>query len=245
MTDHTATCHDRKRPMRLFSPEHMAAIAATALGALAMATAPRRCGAPTASTIARALAILILAGFVFEQVTYVARGEWSARRNLPLQLSDAVTLVSVAALWRPRAGLLTELVFFWAFSASLQGLLTPDLPDTFPDILYFTYFATHGGVIVAACLLVLGLRMGPRRWAVWRVYGLTAAFAALAAIGCVVTGGNYMFLRRKPSTGSILDALGPWPWYILGAAAIGLAILLVLEAIGRILARRDPVRDVA
>ena len=63
----------------------------------------------------------------------------------------------------------------------------------------------------------------------WRVFALTAAFAALAAIGCLVTGGNYMFLRRKPSNGSILDPLGPWPWYIVGAAALGLAMLLVLE----------------
>ncbi len=225
--------------MRLFSPEHMAAIAATGLAALVLAAAPRRLSRPTTLQIARALAILILAGFVIEQITYVARGEWSARRNLPLQLSDAVTLVSIAALWRPRAGLLTELVFFWAFSASLQGLLTPDLPDTFPDVLYFTYFATHGGVIVAACLLVLGLRLLPRRWAVWRVYGLTAAFAALAAIGSVATGGNYMFLRNMPSTGSILDPLGPWPVYILGAAVIGLAMLLVLEGIARALARRE------
>lgn len=223
--------------MRLFSPEHLAAIAATALAASALVAGPRRCSATTASRISRALAVVILAGFAIEQITYVSRGEWSARVNLPLQLSDAVTLVSVAALWRPRAGLLTELVFFWAFSASLQGLLTPDLPDTFPDVLYFTYFATHGGVIVAACLLVLGLRIAPRRWAVWRVYGLTAAFAVLAAAGCVASGGNYMFLRRKPSTGSILDPLGPWPWYILGAAAIGLAMLLVLEAAGRMIAR--------
>lgn len=225
--------------MRLFSPEHLAAIAATALAAIALVAGARRLGATTASRISRALAVVILAGFAIEQVTYIARGEWSARANLPLQLSDAVTLVSVAALWRPRAGLLTELVFFWAFSASLQGLLTPDLPDAFPDILFFTYFTTHGGVIAAACLLVLGLRIAPRPWAVWRVYGLTAAFAVLAAIGSAASGGNYMFLRRKPSTGSILDPLGPWPWYILGAAAIGLVMLLVLEAAGRMIARAD------
>jgi hypothetical integral membrane protein (TIGR02206 family) len=229
--------------MRLFSPEHIAAIAATALGALAAAFAARRSGprrAPHGVKLARTLAVLILAGFVVEQIAYVVRGEWSARVNLPLQLSDAVTFVAIAALWRPRRGALTELVWFWSLTATLQALLTPDLGETFPDVLYFTYFATHGGAIVAAFLLVLGMRLVPRPGAALRVYAITATFAVAAALGCVATGGNYMFLRHKPASGSILDPLGPWPWYVLAAALLGLLMLLVLEAITRALGRMMP-----
>ena len=189
------------------------------------------------TTLARGLAIVILAGFVAEQATYAARGEWTARVNLPLQLSDAVTLVAIAALWRPRAGLLTELLWFWALGASLQAVLTPDLGDTFPDVLYFTFFATHSGAIAAACLLVVGMRLAPRPRGALRALRWTAALAGVAAIACLATGGNYMFLRRKPANGSILDALGPWPWYIAGAAVLALAILLVLEALARVAAR--------
>jgi hypothetical integral membrane protein (TIGR02206 family) len=219
--------------MALFSPEHVAAIAATALAALLLVVAARRVDDEAATRLTRGLAIVILAGFVVEHATYLARGTWTARVNLPLQLTDAVTLVAIAALWRPRTGLRTELVYFWALSASLQALLTPDLGDTFPDVLYFTFFVVHAGAIAAGCLLVFGMRCLPRRGAVWRVYAITLAFAALAAIGCVATGGNYMFLRRKPSGGSLLDLFGPWPWYILGAALIGLALMLVLAAIAR------------
>ena len=225
--------------MALLSPEHVAAIAATVLAALLLVVAARRLDEEAAAKLARALAILILTGFVVEHAAYLALGRWTVRVNLPLQLSDAVTLVAIAALWTPRAGLLTELVYFWALSASLQAVLTPDLTDTFPHVLYFTFVVVHAGAIAAACLLVFGLRRLPRRWAVWRVCAVTVAFAALAALGCLVTGGNYMFLRRKPAGGSILDPFGPWPWYILGAAALGLALLLVLEAIARIAARGD------
>jgi hypothetical integral membrane protein (TIGR02206 family) len=238
--------------MALFSPEHLAAIAVTVLVAVLLtATARLREGGvsnrhgqriplrhtPSATTLARGLAIVILAGFVAENATYVARGEWTARVNLPLQLSDAVTLVAIAALWRPRAGLLTELLWFWALSASLQAVLTPDLGDTFPDVLYFTFFATHAGAIAAACLLVVGLRLAPRPRGALRALRWTVALAAVAAIACVATGGNYMFLRRKPANASILDALGPWPWYIAGAAILALAILLVLEALARVATR--------
>ncbi len=227
--------------MALFSAAHVGAIAATALAALLLAMAARRADERAATRLARALAILILAGFVAEHAAYLARGTWTARVNLPLQLSDAVTLVAIAALWTPRAGLPAELVYFWALSASLQAVLTPDLGDTFPDVLYFTYFVVHAGAIAAAGLLVFGLRHMPRRGAVWRVYAATMAFAALASLGCLVTGGNYMFLRRKPASGSILDLFGPWPWYIVGAAVLGLALLLVLAAIARLTGDRADV----
>ena len=243
--------------MELFSPEHLAAIAVTALvAALLTAVARLHEGGvsdnsrqarairhtPSVNTFARGLALVIAVGFVAEQATYVARGEWSVRVNLPLQLSDAVTFVAIAALYRPRAGLLTELAWFWALSASLQAVLTPDLHDTFPDVLYLTFFATHSGAIAAACLLVIGLRLAPRPRAALRALGATAAFALVAAAATLATGGNYMFLRRPPANGSILDAFGPWPWYIGGAAVLAAAVLPVLDVIARALTRtrQDP-----
>jgi hypothetical integral membrane protein (TIGR02206 family) len=188
----------------------------------------RRHGEAFALPARRALALLIAAGFVTEQAVYAARGLWSAEVNLPLQLSDAVTFVSVAALLRPGKPLLVELTYFWGLSAALQAVITPDLSQAFADVLYFTYFATHSGAIAAACLLVFGERRIPRRGAVWRVYAITIAFAACAALGTVITGGNYMFLRRKPVHGSLLDVMGPWPLYIVVAAVFGLVLLLAL-----------------
>jgi hypothetical integral membrane protein (TIGR02206 family) len=220
------------------SSEHLAALAVTAaLCALLVAGARRR--GPGFSRPARAvLGAAILAGFAAEQLAYAERGEWSARVNLPFQLSDAVTLVSVLALWRPRP-LLVELVYYWAFAATLQALITPDLPQAPPDVRYFTYFTTHGGALAAACLLVPGERRWPRAGSALRAFAATAAFAALAAVATLATGGNYMFLRRKPAGGSLLDVLGPWPVYIATAGALGLALFLVLEAAARHYAGAD------
>ena len=163
--------------MEHWSGPHLAALAVTAGLAALLVLGARRGGDAWAVPAGRCLAVVILAGFVGEQLTYALRGEWSAEVNLPFQLTDAVTLVAILALWRPWLPLPVELVFFWALTASLQAVLTPDLDVTFPDPLYLTYFATHAGAVAAACLLVIGSRRTPRPGAAWRAYAVTAAFA--------------------------------------------------------------------
>ncbi len=221
--------------MRDLSAEHLAALAATAALSALLVAGARRGGAGGGGfprTARLVLAAAILAGFATEQLVYAERGLWSARVNLPFQLSDAVTLVSVVALWRPRPALV-ELVYYWAFAATLQALITPDLRQAYPDLLYFTYFTTHGGALAAASLLVLGERRLPSAGSAIRAYAVTALFAVAAAAATLATGGNYLFLRRKPAGGSLLDVMGPWPVYIAAAAALGLALFLLLEALAR------------
>jgi len=51
-------------------------------------------------------------------------------------------------------------------------------------------------------------------------------------------GANYMWLREKPPS-TILDLFGPWPYYILGGAVLGIALFLLLDLPYRITARRS------
>jgi hypothetical integral membrane protein (TIGR02206 family) len=178
----------------------------------------------------RPLAVLIGATYLVEHASFVARGDWELDFNLPLHLTDVVTIVSVLALWTQRP-LLVELTWFWALTASLQAVITPDLGSAdFPELLWWTFFITHSGAVVAAVMLVIGCGIHPRSGAVKRVFGATVVVAAAAAVGNLLTGGNYMWLREKPEAGSLLDFMGPWPWYIVGAGALGLALFVLLAA---------------
>jgi uncharacterized membrane protein YwaF len=38
-----------------------------------------------------------------------------------------------------------------------------------------------------------------------------------------------MYLRHTPGAHSLLDMLGPWPWYIAGAAALALVLFAILD----------------
>jgi hypothetical integral membrane protein (TIGR02206 family) len=165
---------------------------------------------------------------VGEYVADGIEGTWSAQYTLPLQLTDAVSAAAILALWTRRM-LFVELTYFWALTASLQAILTPDLGQNFPSVYYFTYFTYHIGAVVAACLLVFGCGMYPRRLAALRAFAATLCFAAIAGVADLITGGNYMYLRAKPEHNSLLNVLGPWPWYIASAAAVALALLLALQ----------------
>ncbi len=217
--------------MRQFSPEHLIVLALTAA---AVATAIARPGAIPP----KALAIVIGGAFAIEFAVRATDGSWDWGFDLPLHLSDVVSIIAPVALWTRRP-LLVEVLYFWAFTASLQAVITPDLHQTVPSVFFFTYFLTHSGAVVAAALLVFGLGQRPRPHAVRRVFAVTLAMAATAGTGNVITGGNYMYLREKPSQASLLDQMGPWPVYILVAAAIALVLFAALDRLARS-TRADP-----
>jgi hypothetical integral membrane protein (TIGR02206 family) len=216
--------------MRQFSPAHLAALAVMVLATGGSVRAARRHPGGWIAPFERSLALLILAGWAGEYVADAVLGTWSLEYTLPLQLTDAVSAAAILALWTRRA-VLAELTYLWAFTASLQAVITPDLTQSFPSVFYFTYFIYHVGVIIAGAFLVFGLRKYPRPGAVRRVYAATLVFAALAGVADLLTGGNYMYLRAKPAHASLLSVLSPWPWYILESAGLGLAMLLAVAAL--------------
>lgn len=215
--------------MTAFSAEHLAVLAATAALAVTAGLLARRDREGAWTRIgARALAVvLVLNALVFRAVHQADRG-FAARTDLPLQLTDAATVAAVIALWWG-SPLAFELTWFWAGSATVQALLTPDLRQSFPDYRWWWFVIEHAGVIVAAVLMAWGMRRTPRPGAVLRAYAWTLAVTGLAVAGCLMFDGNYMYLRHTPPGGSLLDLMGPWPWYIASVAALALALFWLLD----------------
>ena len=211
----------------LLALEHVGALLVIALlTAVLVWVARRRPGAWL-----RVFALVLLADELSWWIFLAAGGGEPGQRvqPLPLQLCDVAILVAAAALWTRRQALV-EVTYFWALAGTIQALLTPDLPQHFPSYPYLQYYVAHGGVVAAALVLVVGLRLHPRPWAVVRVAGLTVAYAAFVGGVDAVTGADYMFLRGKPPSPTPLDLLGPWPVYIFGAALVGLVLFAVLDA---------------
>jgi hypothetical integral membrane protein (TIGR02206 family) len=212
------------------SSSHVAALAVTAAVCVALPLEARDHPGPWTSVFSRGLAILLLGAFLAYPLVIGLRGDYSLDFDLPLHLTDAVTVVAALALWSRRP-LLFELTYFWGLTASVLAVVTPALseedgPSTF---LFWNYFITHSGVVLGALFLAVGLGSTPRRGAVGWVFLATGAWAAIAAIGNAITGGNYMFLSEKPETASLLDYIGPWPVYIVSSALLAVALFKLLD----------------
>jgi uncharacterized membrane protein YwaF len=55
-----------------------------------------------------------------------------------------------------------------------------------------------------------------------------------------------MYLRAKPPTASLFDLMGPWPWYLAVATAVGVVLFLVLDApfrARRVIESRAPLKS--
>ncbi|HEY8953048.1 MAG TPA: TIGR02206 family membrane protein [Candidatus Dormibacteraeota bacterium] len=213
---------------RLITAEHLTTLGVIAIAIAALVTAARLRPGQWTVVAGRTLALVIMLNECGWWVWLAGQHTWSASYALPLQLCDVVAFVAAGALWF-RHPLLVELTYFWGLAGTANALISPDLPDHFPSYLFLQYFIAHGAIVAAALFLVIGSRIAPRRGAVPRAVALTLALAAVDAGANLVTGGNYMYLRHTPAVASLLDLMGPWPWYIVVAAGLAIAIFVCLD----------------
>ena len=199
------------------------------VGCTVLCVAARRRPGRWRIVTARAVALLLAADAVSFSVGLGLEGTWSPKTSLPLALCDVGVLVAAVACWW-RLALLVELTYFWGLTGTLQAVATPDLNVGFPHLVFFQYVVGHVGIVVAALFLVVGIGIVPRAGSVVRVFAITAAYTALVGLVDGLTGANYMFLRAPPGEWTLLRVLGPWPWYVVSAAGVGLVLLTVLDA---------------
>jgi hypothetical integral membrane protein (TIGR02206 family) len=209
-----------------FTPEHGLLLLLLLAGAVLLGLAgsrQRTVGDPV--RFRRSFAGLIPLFTLPFQVLQLLPDDFDVGTSLPLQVCDLSWIVAVYALWT-RDGRAVSLLYFWALVLDMQAAVTPSLGQTFPDPRYFMFWGMHFLTIWAAVYLVC-LAGGPG----WRSYRLslvvTAAWAAAVMAFNAASGTNYGYLARKPATSSMLDLMGPWPWYI----AVEALVLVVVWAL--------------
>jgi len=215
--------------VRLFGPLHLGLLALTAVIAVGLA---RMCQRRPGSR--RAVRLAMGWGLVVNELIW-----WSFRYsheglhlwNLPFQLCD-VTLWTSALASITLAAPVVEFAYFAGLAGAGMALITPDLWSPWPTYPAIYFFLAHGGIVIAVCVLVFGGVAPLRAGAVWRAFALLLGFAAAVGVVNGVAKTNFMYLCKKPGNASLLDALGPWPWYLVAGAvvAFGLFWLLWLPA---------------
>lgn len=157
-------------------------------------------------------------------------GRWDVGNSLPLELCSISLVLAIILLWTGNK-FLYYFVFFAGIGGALQALATPVLDLSFPHFRYFHFFYTHAGIILIALYFTWIKGYRPTFKGIIKAMAMLNGIAALVFVVNLVTGGNYMFLRIKPTTGSLLDYLGPYPWYILSLEVVSFITFVCLWAI--------------
>jgi hypothetical integral membrane protein (TIGR02206 family) len=130
-------------------------------------------------------------------------------------------------LWR-RSYFLFEVSYFLIMAGCIQALFTPDLQTVFPDYINIRYFFVHIGLVqsILYAIFVYGFRP------TWRSFGKSFLWSNVYFVFVIgvnaLLGTNFMYLRQKPPTPTLLDLFGDWPWYIAGAELLALVLFAVV-----------------
>jgi hypothetical integral membrane protein (TIGR02206 family) len=210
-------------PFRLFSPSHLIAVGVVIAINVLLVVLIRRNNRPQLTEWIRyglvALSILDLLAW---QVWQAAVGIWSIADSLPLYLCSMATILGIPLLLG-KSYRLYELLYFWALAGSGHGLLTPDLLIYgFPHFRFFEFFIGHAVTISVVIFMTVTEHWRPHWQSIGRVFILTNSYMVVVGFVNILTGGNYLYIARKPAFPTLIDYLGPWPWYILGLEVIGL-----------------------
>jgi hypothetical integral membrane protein (TIGR02206 family) len=218
------------RPLILFGAEHLATVGFIAATAVLLPLLANRWLDPAGR---QRLGLLIAALLLVQEVIHI----WLLANHhgrplhalLPLHLCGLSVLLSAWVL-AARSYRAYEIVYFWAWGGTTQALVTPDLAVGFPDPAYVAFFVGHGLVLVAVLYATLVYRFRPTPASILRSITALAAVATVVAPVNLVLGTNYLFLCAKPERASLMDYLGPWPWYIASLAALALLSSLIYYA---------------
>ena len=123
---------------------------------------------------------------------------------------------------------IAEAAYFLGLGGIPQALATPDLANGFPSVEFILFFWGHGASLATITFLIASRDFKPGRHSIPRMMMVVNFYALVIGMVDAVTGWNYGYLCRKPSAPSLLDYLGPWPWYLLSIELIALLTFLIL-----------------
>ena len=202
-------------PFHLFGVSHWISIILFFLAALFLPLIAKKFFSRSLqSIISYLLVFFVFINFPIRVLLEIMAGSFDLKLHLPLHLCRFANLALPFAVFN-KNGVLFQVLFYWGLSAMFQAIFTPDITHDFPHFHYFRFIAAHHLLVITIIYYVVVFDFKPT------ISGLKSAFFALnvfliiALIFNIIFESNYFWLMDKPPAGSLLDLMGPWPWYIL------------------------------
>jgi hypothetical integral membrane protein (TIGR02206 family) len=227
---HSAAADESRNAMpaqlHLFGLVHLLILASVPALAALLVLVQRRL-APGSRGLRFGMAAVLAVSSALYYAYFAMHGQLTFPDRLPLELCDVSLWLVVIALLTLKPAIF-DLAYYGALAGAGMSLLTPNVPESYPHFLSVQYFLDHGLMVTAVLFLVWSGQARPRTGSVGRAMLYLNLYAAFAGAFDFIFKTDYMFLRAKPETDTLLTILGPWPWYILVCEGVALGLFLLL-----------------
>ena len=171
---------------------------------------------------AKIIAVLVLVVKIAELIyRHKYYGE-SVAQLLPLHLCPIVIILSIFMMFF-HSEVIFQPVYFWSIGAFF-AIIMPEIRDGMSNFASQSFFITHFFILFSTAYAFVHFRFRPTR------AGFLCSFLLLVTLAFVMyfvnnkLGTNYLYVNHPPVTKSLMDFMGPWPYYIFSLAGIDIAI---------------------
>jgi hypothetical integral membrane protein (TIGR02206 family) len=226
-TDFFAT-NSQAGPLPLFGLTHLTMLAFVVLINISLFFIGRIPNPKLHRRIRIGLASILVINEISYHIWLILTHQWDPLWHLPLHLCSVLVWLSALMLYSKNYTIF-ELVYFLGIGGALQPLLTSEVGAYgFPHYYAYQIFISHGGIITAAVFMAVVEDFRPSWLSLVRVFIIGNIYLILVTIINFQIGSNYLYILHKPHIATILDFMGPWPWYILAMEAVAVMISLLL-----------------
>lgn len=220
--------HYTGEPFLLFGPGHLISLAVIIVINLSFIWLRKSENQKLKDGVRYAITFLLVISEGSWHIWNIAIGEWTIQTHLPFHLCAVLVWTSLFMLLTKNYRIY-EFVYFLGIAGASQALLTPEAGIYgFPHYRVFQTITAHGSIVSAAIFMTVVEGYRPYWSSFKRVFLWTNIYmVAVTGINLLI-GSNYLYTIHKPPSASLMDVLGPWPWYLLSVELVALVLCLLM-----------------
>ena len=215
-------------PFELFGSDHVwALVISLGLFIAVPFLAKKKLNPSQQNRLGAAIGFLVMAQYIAWVTLEIIAGSFDIKLHLPFHLCRFANLMIPMVMLKQNFRAY-EVLYFWGFSGMIQAAITPDISQAFPHFHFFRFWLGHNGLILALLYATVVYEMRPTLDSLKRAFiALNIFFLASIPVNMILDA-NYFWICGKPVNDlgqhvpSLLDYMGPWPWYILTAEFVAL-----------------------
>lgn len=226
------------RVFTLFGIDHLGAIiAAFVFGFFLIRYSKNKLSPNQQNKVFNAISISMLIVLITSLVIEHFYGNIDPKEDLPFVICYFSVLLSPIFTFT-RSKLMYDVLLFWVMLFTLQAVITPDLYETFPHFRYLKFWYLHAGLIIMMFYATVIYDYRPTLKSIFYSWVGAQLYMLLMAGINLATNSNYFYLMHPPENPSVLDALGPWPWYIVWGQVIAIPYFFLVYGVFKLVERK-------